>query len=131
MLPGRCRGKPQNLPSAEAMMFRLSSVQWFRYHMHFSKVSSSVFIFSAIWPRSDRGTRPRRAAGHNGVKLSREEMDKLCCWIDLLVPYCGDYTEANAWNQDEKQKYARYFAKRQQMAARERANIKAMLSGIH
>jgi len=67
--------------------------------------------------------------GHNGVKLSREEMDKLCCWIDLLVPYCGDYTEANAWNKGEKRKYARYFAKRQRMAVWERANIEAMLRG--
>jgi len=69
------------------------------------------------------------AAGHNGVKLSREEMDKLCCWIDLLVPYCGDYTEANAWNQGEKRKYARYYAKRQQMEAWDRANVHAIQAG--
>ena len=75
------------------------------------------------------GLIPMLAAGHNDVKLSREEMDKLCCWIDLLVPYCGDYTEANAWNQGEKRKYARYFAKREQMEAWDRANIEAMLGG--
>jgi len=73
------------------------------------------------------GLIPMLAAGHNGVELSREEMDKLCCWIDLLVPYCGDYTEANAWSQGEKHKYARYLAKRRRMAAWERANIEAML----
>jgi len=67
------------------------------------------------------------AAGHKGVKLSRQEMDKLCCWIDLLVPYCVDYTEANAWNRAEKQKYARYLAKRRRMTAWDRANIEAML----
>ena len=39
--------------------------------------------------------------GHQGVKLSREELDKLACWIDLLVPYCGDYREANAWTEEE------------------------------
>lgn len=69
------------------------------------------------------------AAGHNGIKLSRQEMDKLCCWIDLLVPYCGDYTEANAWSQGEKRKYARYYAKRQQMEAWDRANVQAMQAG--
>jgi hypothetical protein len=31
------------------------------------------------------------ADGHEGVELSREEMDKLCAWIDLGVPFCGDY----------------------------------------
>ncbi len=40
-------------------------------------------------------------AGHHGVKLSREELDKFACWIDLFVPYCGDYFEANAWNTED------------------------------
>jgi len=65
--------------------------------------------------------------GHNSVKLTREEMEKLCCWIDLLVPYCGDYTEANAWSDREKEKYARYQAKRDRMAEIERKNIQALL----
>ncbi|HUS93237.1 MAG TPA: hypothetical protein VM695_15370, partial [Phycisphaerae bacterium] len=64
------------------------------------------------------------AAGHNDVKLSREEMDKLCCWIDLLVPYCGDYTEANAWSDRDQEKHARYLAKRKAMEALEQANIR-------
>jgi len=66
--------------------------------------------------------------GHNGVKLSREEMDKLACWIDLLVPYCGDYTEANAWSDAEKAKYAHFLAKRRRMEQIERKNIEAFLS---
>jgi hypothetical protein len=65
--------------------------------------------------------------GHNNVKLTREEMEKLCCWIDLLVPYCGDYTEANAWSDGEKAKYARFQAKRDRMAEIERKNIQALL----
>ena len=32
--------------------------------------------------------------------LSREELDKLAAWIDLVVPFCGDYVEANAWTED-------------------------------
>ena len=67
-------------------------------------------------------------AGHNGVKLSREEMDKITCWIDLLVPFCGDYTEANAWNEDEKKKYAHFMAKRAGMEAMERENIAALVA---
>ena len=31
-------------------------------------------------------------AGHSKVKLSREEMDKLACWIDLNVPFTGSRT---------------------------------------
>jgi len=38
---------------------------------------------------------------HYDADLSKEEMDKLCAWIDLVVPFCGDYVEANAWNERE------------------------------
>ena len=55
--------------------------------------------------------------GHEGVHLSPEEMDKIACWIDLLVPYCGDYLEANAWSSQEKAMYARALAKRRRMEA--------------
>jgi len=34
-------------------------------------------------------------------RLSDEELGKLAAWIDLVVPFCGDYVEANAWNEDE------------------------------
>jgi len=65
--------------------------------------------------------------GHNDVKLSQEEMDKIACWIDLLIPYCGDYYEANAWNSGEMRKYNRYQAKRDRMEALERKNIESFL----
>ena len=52
---------------------------------------------------------------HNDVKLSREELDKLAFWIDMLIPYCGDYFEANAWNDEELKKYEYYEKKRREM----------------
>lgn len=66
--------------------------------------------------------------GHEGVKLSREEIDKLACWIDLLVPYCGDYTEANAWTQEELHKYDHFMKKRKRMEEIERKNIKELIA---
>lgn len=68
------------------------------------------------------------AEGHRGVQLSREELDKIACWIDLLVPYCGDYREANAWSEAEAACYDRLLAKRTRMAAIESANV-ALLTG--
>jgi hypothetical protein len=65
--------------------------------------------------------------GHEGVAMSREEMDKLAAWIDLGVPFCGDYVEANAWTDDEKSKYDRFTAKRLRLEAMERSNIEAMI----
>jgi hypothetical protein len=66
--------------------------------------------------------------GHYQVRLSREDMDKIACWIDLYVPYCGDYTEANAWTPSEMQFYQRYLDKRQRMEQEERANIAGLLA---
>jgi hypothetical protein len=65
--------------------------------------------------------------GHQGVKLSREEFDRISCWIDLLVPYCGDYRESNAWTEGEMKKHERYAEKRRQMEEIEQQNIDALL----
>ena len=65
---------------------------------------------------------------HYGVSLSREELDKIACWIDLLVPFCGDYTEANAWTAAERSKYQHFLTKRQRMEALERDSIASLQS---
>jgi formylglycine-generating enzyme required for sulfatase activity/Tol biopolymer transport system component len=66
--------------------------------------------------------------GHEGVNLSPEEMDKIACWIDLLVPYCGDYIEANAWSQEGLDKYMHFLNKRQRMEQIERKNIEELIA---
>ena len=66
--------------------------------------------------------------GHNDVKLSRQEMDKIACWIDLAVPYCGDYLEANIWNEDELEKYDYYLKKRRRMETFDADNITSLIS---
>ncbi len=65
--------------------------------------------------------------GHQGVRLTRDDLATIACWIDLLVPYCGDYREANAWTPEELAKYQHYTDKRQQMQALEQANIGELL----
>jgi hypothetical protein len=65
--------------------------------------------------------------GHEGVKLTREELDKFACWIDLLLPYCGDYAEANAWSAEEVEKYNHFLAKRRRMEQLEEKNIEELI----
>ena len=65
--------------------------------------------------------------GHEKVALTREELEKLAAWIDLGVPFCGDYTEANAWNPDEVAKYQRYSDKRKRFGDEESQALKAMM----
>ena len=65
--------------------------------------------------------------GHEGVQLSSEELDRLACWIDLLVPFCGDYAEANAWSPEEIETYNHFLAKRKRMEQIEETNIESFL----
>ncbi|QNN24385.1 hypothetical protein HED60_19605 [Planctomycetales bacterium ZRK34] len=55
--------------------------------------------------------------GHGGVTLDPAEIQTLAAWIDLLVPYCGDYIEANLWAPAEREKYEHFLRKRQRLAA--------------
>jgi hypothetical protein len=57
--------------------------------------------------------------GHKGTRLNKEEMDKIACWIDLQVPFCGDYLEANAWTEDEAKKWQAQEEKAKRLAATE------------
>lgn len=68
------------------------------------------------------------AEGHKQVRLSREERDKIACWIDLLIPYCGDYLEANAWTPEELDHYNRFLAKRRAQEALERDGLEELTS---
>ncbi|HNX35348.1 MAG TPA: hypothetical protein PKM57_12015 [Kiritimatiellia bacterium] len=47
----------------------------------------------------------------------------LAMWVDLGVPFCGDYTEANAWTDAERAKYEQYKAKRDRAAAEDQATL--------
>ena len=62
-------------------------------------------------------------AGHYEVQLAPQDVETLACWIDLQVPFCGDYQEANTWNDEEQKKYAHFLAKRRRMEEIERRNI--------
>lgn len=60
---------------------------------------------------------------HGDVALSPRELDMIACWIDLGVPFCGDYREANAWTEGEKARYEKFLAKRRAMEAVEANDI--------
>jgi hypothetical protein len=52
-------------------------------------------------------------------------MNTLACWIDLGVPFSGDYTEGMI--ADQIPKYQFYLDKRLKHAAQDEAAIKALL----
>jgi hypothetical protein len=65
--------------------------------------------------------------GHEDVKLSRPEMDRLCAWIDLVVPFCGNNEEANAWNERERQYVRQRLELHERMEQIDRQNREALL----
>ena len=66
----------------------------------------------------------REAAG-----ITIEKSVLVACWIDLLVPFCGDYTEAAAWTEAETKKYEHFLKKRRDMEAVEERNIAELIGG--
>ena len=38
---------------------------------------------------------------HYNVQLTDREKQRVACWIDLCVPYCGSFMEANTWDKME------------------------------
>jgi len=66
--------------------------------------------------------------GHGKTALTQEELDKISAWIDLYVPYCGDFYESNAWSEGEMKYYKYYEAKHQKSTQEEMDSIKAYLA---
>lgn len=66
--------------------------------------------------------------GHEDIELTKEEMDKIACWIDLLAPYCGYYIEANAWMQEDVAMCDHFMKKRKRMEEIERENIEEFIA---
>ena len=63
--------------------------------------------------------------GHEDVEISAEEMNTIACWIDLGVPFSGDYTEAMA--EQHVPEYERWLNKRKLWAEDELNNIRALV----
>ncbi len=65
---------------------------------------------------------------HNKVNVSQAEKERVACWIDLCVPFCGSYTEANTWEPQVKATYLYFEAKRARLAEIEIDNIRKLLA---
>lgn len=63
--------------------------------------------------------------GHHGVRLAPEELAVIACWIDLLVPAFGDYTEGLSG--EGLAFYTKFLDKREAWRRQEAENIREML----
>jgi hypothetical protein len=53
--------------------------------------------------------------------MTREELDKLSCWIDLALPHSGDWTEG--MTPADKENYLKVYQKRLDCQQQEAVNI--------
>ncbi|BDD08196.1 hypothetical protein FUAX_06280 [Fulvitalea axinellae] len=67
---------------------------------------------------------------HGGVKLSRKEKEIIACWIDLYVPYGGDYEEGNIWNESQRKRYDYYQQKRDKREKEELESIRQYIKDL-
>jgi len=70
----------------------------------------------------------RKSMDHEDVKLTLDELNTIACWIDLGVPFSGDYTEG--MSPDQIPKYQVYLDKRLKHAAQDEEAIKAFLEEV-
>jgi hypothetical protein len=115
--------------------------------MRFKKIKSRsltcliILLFTTLLkaekpPTSDNVNKPKKQKTvyystspvdmNGGTKLTREELDKFCAWIDLCVPYCGDYMENNIWDEKTEKKYIHYHTKRESLAEENRRSTELL-----
>ena len=69
--------------------------------------------------------------GHEKVKLTDEEYHKFAAWIDLLVPFSGEYREGHHWKEEEMTYYGYFEAKRREQYREEQWNISNYLRSLN
>lgn len=61
---------------------------------------------------------------HYDVQVGENEKRTFACWLDLLVPFCGSYTQHNTWTDAEKAEYGYFQEKRRAYAAAELESLR-------
>ena len=74
-----------------------------------------------LLPPLSRGSRTsllftRKLDKGHAPGLTDADLRTLACWVDLEVPFCGDYEEANLWNEDQRRRWREGVEKRRRDA---------------
>jgi hypothetical protein len=64
---------------------------------------------------------------HYDVQVSENEKRTFACWLDLLIPFCGSYTQHNTWTDAEKAEYGYFQEKRRVYAIAELESLRRSL----
>ena len=98
--------------------------EWVNYHTRLLTVERTPPYYAGS---GTSGLLKMLEKGHNQVVLTQEELDKISAWIDLNVPFIGEYDEMNNWTAREKDFYNEKMKMRGKMETIEEKNIKAFI----
>jgi hypothetical protein len=65
--------------------------------------------------------------GHKKVKLTPAELETIAAWIDLNVPFIGEYDEMNSWSRPQREAYEQKMLQRRTQRKIEDGNIRRFL----
>jgi len=68
--------------------------------------------------------------GHGDTNVSQEEYQKIAAWIDVVVPYCGDYLESNAWDDGDWRHHTYFSGRRRAQEMFEAENRRALVAAV-
>jgi hypothetical protein len=92
-------------------------------YSHGSSRSPLIALLEKGHPSSASASSPQPK---KRVKMTREEMDKIACWIDLALPHSGDWTEG--MKPEDKKVYMKVYQKRLDLEKQEAANIREYIA---
>lgn len=68
--------------------------------------------------------------GHGGARLSAAEIARVATWIDMCVPFIGDYREANNWTQEDAEIYDYHDSKRMNAKQDEEKSLREYVNSL-
>ena len=68
--------------------------------------------------------------GHGGANVTKEEVETVALWLDLLVPFISDYKEANNWTNEEMEYYQYYEEKMEKARKENEKNVLLYLQSL-
>ncbi|MHB8900093.1 MAG: HzsA-related protein, partial [Thermoguttaceae bacterium] len=91
-------GKPENVPNPDLLGYCADEyagkgiVNW----LHVS--STCAMLPPYAYGSTSSPLMECLEPSHYGVQLTREEKERVACWIDLNVPFAGSWMELNCWD---------------------------------
>lgn len=98
--------------------------EWVDYYTRMATMELTPPYYSGS---TQSGMIKKLLAGHGKTKITPEEIGTIAAWIDLNVPFVGEYDAMNIWDDATKERYDKKLGMRVKQEQIEAENIKAYI----